>query len=130
PRTSARPGARLEDRPDPTRKTLAQSDPITPLAVPPRVVSRPRYPVPPTQAGYAKSVLLRIDEDEDGCLRAEQNRMAFFRSSCSSLSNAYRRLSADNCVISRLSRASGVIAIRARRRPSRASLRQRVSIIG
>jgi len=56
------------------------------LAPTPGVVPRSRHPVALAQCLHPEPVLLRVDEGENRCLRAEQNRMAFFRSSCSSLS--------------------------------------------
>jgi hypothetical protein len=53
-----------------------------------RVEARARDAIATAEVGYAEPVLLREDEGERLGLRAEQNRMAFFNSSCSSRSSA------------------------------------------
>src|SRR6266705_1609401 len=95
PRTPVGLLARLEDPLDPCPQTPVLSSSTALPAIDPRVVSRPRHPVAPAQRLYAKPVPFRLDERENGCLCAEQNRMAFFRISCSSRSNAYRRFSVE-----------------------------------
>src|SRR6202162_1698101 len=95
PRTPVGPVACLEDSLDLPRQSLVLPASTARLATQPCVVPRPGYSMAPAERLYAKSVPFRLDKGEDRCLCAEQNRMAFFRISCSSRSNAYRRLSSE-----------------------------------
>jgi hypothetical protein len=79
--------------------------------------------VAPTQRGYAEVRTLRFDEGEGLAFRAEQNRMAFFRRSCSSCRSAWAFSSAWSCAISRAGPGGGAFGARPRNRPSRASFR-------
>ena len=45
----------------------------------------------PAQRAHARLGVVRLDEGEDVACRAEQNRMAFFRRSCSCCNAAYFR---------------------------------------
>src|SRR6266508_3862252 len=84
-----------KDSLDTARQTVILPGLTTRLAIQPRVIPRPSHPMTPTQRLYPKPVPFRFDECEDCCLCAEQNRMAFFRISCSSRSNAYRCFSVE-----------------------------------
>src|SRR5215467_905883 len=108
---------------------LALARARAPLA--PRVVARASHGVERAQALHGEPLALRVEEREDLRLRAEENRMAFFKSSCSSCSSACSRFSAWSCWSSRTDRA-GRSTPRARPRstPSRTSLRQRDSMKG
>jgi hypothetical protein len=97
---------------------------------PPRVETRTRHAVAGTQRVHSKTVLRRLDEGKDLTLRAEQNRMALFSSSSSSLSNVFCRFNSASCRTSRARRASDATPTRARSVPSRASFRQRESMSG
>src|SRR5687768_6292492 len=61
------------------------------LARPPGVVTRSGHPVEPAHHRDVVLSPVYFDELEDFRFRPEANRMAFFRSSCSSLSTLYRR---------------------------------------
>jgi hypothetical protein len=68
----------------------------TDLAVSPRVEARARDPVAATERRDAEAFVLGdevLDEGEAVAFRALQNRMAFFKRSCSSFSSAYWRSS-------------------------------------
>jgi hypothetical protein len=99
-------------------------------APPPRVEARRRDAVPPTERADAERDVLARDEGEDVAFRAEQNRMAFFKRSCSSLSSAYSRSSRCSCAISRAGGALAGFAGAPRKRPSRASFRHFDSMKG
>src|SRR5262249_26700383 len=82
---------------------LALARARAPLA--PRVVARAGHGVERAQALHGEPLALRVEEREDLRLRAEENRMAFFKSSCSSCSSACSRFSAWSCWSSRTDRA-------------------------
>ena len=84
------------------------------LAVAPGVVPSARHTEERTKAGYRERVALAFDEREDVGLRSEQNRMAFFRSACSSWSTAW----AFSNAWSRLSSRTGTLGWRRARRGS------------
>lgn len=116
------------------------------LAPPPSVIAAPSDPQLFAEPPDREPVPLLIDEREDIALRSEQNRIAFFRSSCSSLSIVKRALS----TLKRLSSAgegpggrdlvrsaaarepafAEALARGARSSPSRDCLRQRDSMNG
>ena len=92
------------------------------LAVTPGVVPSARDTEERTKAGYRERAALAFDEREDVGLRSEQNRIAFFRSACSSWSTAW----AFSNAWSRLSSRTGTLGAGGRvddplRQPSRAS---------
>ena len=89
-----------------------------------------RDEIAPTQRRYAETRALRVDEGERVGLRAEQNRMAFFRSSCSSSRRACAFSSACSLAISRAGPGGGAFGARPRNRPSRASFRHFESMNG
>ncbi len=60
--------------------------PLATLTRAPRVIARPGYPVDPAHQGEIVPHPVYLDELEDFRFRSEANRMAFFKSSCSSLS--------------------------------------------
>ena len=70
-------------------------------AAPPGVEAGGRHRVAPAERRDAVVRALGLDEGEEVALRAEQNRMAFLRSSCSSCSAAYFAPSACSWAISR-----------------------------
>jgi hypothetical protein len=88
------------------------------------------HPVAPTQRRHAASRPRRVDEGERVALRAEQNRMAFFRRSCSSCSSAWAFSSACSWAISRAGPGGSVLRARPRMRPSRTSFRHLDSMKG
>src|SRR5262245_38077481 len=87
-RAAIRASAVLEDALD----RLEQLTVLLPvLAFPsraPSIVPGARHSQEPAQTLHRKRLPLPVDECEDLSLRSEQNRMAFFRSSCSSKSRA------------------------------------------
>src|SRR5262245_38484073 len=140
----ARGGERAVDPRSSVRATAAEEDGLHLLehhrvlassraraAAAPRVVARPGDVVERTEALHGELLALGVDEREDLRLCAEENRMAFFKSSCSSCSSACSRFTAWSCLSSRADRA-GRSTRRARPRstPSRTSLRQRDSMKG
>ena len=100
-------------------------------AASPRVVAGPGDSVEGAEPSHGEPLTLRLDEREDLRFRAEENRMAFFKSSCSSFSSACSRFSVCSCLISRADR-EGISTRRGRplSAPSRTSLRQRDSMKG
>ena len=71
-----------------------------------------------------------VDEGEPLAFRALQNRMAFFKRSCSSFNSAYFRSSACSCGISRAGPTGGAFGGRPRSRPSFTSFRHFESMTG
>ena len=130
-RASVRATAARKDRSDllEHRRILAVARARAPLA--PRVVARAGHGVERAQALHGEPLALSVDEREDLRLRAEENRMAFFKSACSSFSIACSRLRTCSCLISRAER-EGRSTRRARplSTPSRTSFRQRDSMNG
>src|SRR5690242_6078883 len=105
----------------------------TVLAVPPRVEPTGRDAVAATERSDLVAFVLGdevVDEGEAVAFRAFQNRMAFFRRSCSSWSCAYLRSSACSCAISRVGPGGGVFCGRPRNRPSFTSFRHFESMKG
>lgn len=103
------------------------------VAVAPRVEPRTRDVVPTTERCDCEPRVLGdevVDEGEDLAFRALQNRIAFFKRSCSSLSSAYFRSSACSCAISRAGPGGGAFGGRPRRRPSFTSVRHFESMKG
>src|ERR1035437_5140817 len=105
-----------------------EKDPVllrmyTLTATAPGIEPAGRHVIAPTQRGYTEPRALRVDEGERVAFRAEQNRMAFFRSSCSAWSKACACSSAWSCAISRAGPGGGAFGARPRNQPSRASLR-------
>ena len=100
------------------------------LASEPGVEAAGRHEIAPTQRRYTESRALRVDEGERVAFRAEQNRMAFFRRSCSSCKSACACSSACSCAISRAGPSGGALGARPRSRPSRASFRHFDSMKG
>lgn len=95
-------------------------------AAAPRVEPRARDVVAAAEWGDFEAFVLRdevVDEGEDLAFRALQNRMAFFKRSCSALSSAYCRSSACSCAISRVGPGGGAFGERSRSRPALASFR-------
>jgi len=115
---------------------LFQPDPVlcpacTLAALLPRVVPRSRDTIERTQPFHWERSSLAPNEGEDVRFRAEQNRMAFFRSSCSCCSNACARSSACKRLSSRtFGGLTGASPSGPRRLPSRISLRHRDSMKG
>lgn len=102
-------------------------------ALPPRVEAARRDVVAAAERSDFEAFVLRdemLDEGEDIALRALQNRMAFFRRSCSSLSSAYFRSRVCNCAISRAGPAGGAFRGWPRSRPSVTSFRHFESMKG
>src|SRR5262249_53690815 len=87
PWTSVGAAALSMDAADLGRQGLVLALTLAALARAPGVVARPGHPVQPTHQGDAVLCPVYFDELEDLRLRPEANRMAFFRSSCSSLSS-------------------------------------------
>src|SRR5215470_19425848 len=88
PRTAIGATAALEDCLDLVEEYAVLLAPGTLAAAAPSVVARPRDAVQRAHSRQAEPCALAVDELEDLRLRAEENRMAFFKSSCSSLSSA------------------------------------------
>jgi hypothetical protein len=106
-RCSIAAAARREHGTDPLQQSRIVAGMAARPPALPGVKAGARHSVASAQGRYPAAIPLRRDEREDGALRAEQNRMAFFRSSCSSLSNAYRAFSSASCCTSRCSSAAG-----------------------
>ena len=105
----------------------------TRFASAPRVEPRARDVIPAAERSDLEAFVLgneMVDEREDFACCGLQNRMAFFKRSCSSFSSAYRRSSRWNCAISRAGPAGGAFGGRPRKRPSFASLRHFESMKG
>lgn len=103
------------------------------VAAAPRVEPRARDAIPAAERSDLEAFVLgneMLDEREDFALCALQNRMAFFRRSCSSLSAAYFRSSACNAAISRAGPGGGAFGGRPRKRPTFASFRHFESMKG
>lgn len=103
------------------------------LPTPPRVEPAGRDVIAATERSDFVAFVLRdegVDEGEPVTLRAAQNRMAFFRRSCSSLSSAYFRSSAWSCAISRAGPGGAAFGSRPRRHPSFTSFRHFDSMKG
>ena len=96
----------------------------TPL---PAVEAGARDAVAPTQGAHASLRVVRDgetrEEGDDVARRAEQNRMAFFKRSCSSWSSAYSRSSCCSRASSRVCVPVGTVGAAPLSRPSRASFR-------
>jgi hypothetical protein len=100
---------------------------------PPRVEAAGRDVVAAAERRDLEAFVVRdevVDEGEAVARRALQNRMAFFRRSCSSLSSAYFRSSACSCAISRAGPDGGAFGARPRKRPSFTSFRHLESMKG
>lgn len=117
---------RLEDPPDASHQLPVLLRMRALRAAAPGIVARARHSVAATETRHAvrpaRLRALRVDEGEDFSLRAEQNRMAFSRSSCSSLRMACSFSSAWSLAISRAGPAGGAFPAFPRSFPSRASL--------
>lgn len=87
-RAAVGPRAGGEDLPDASEQGVVIPCVMAGPAAAEGVEARARDAVATAEVGYAEPVLLREDEGERLGLRAEQNRMAFFSSSCSSRSSA------------------------------------------
>src|SRR6478735_7074152 len=101
--------------------------------VSPRVVPAGRDVVAATERSDLVAFVLgdeRVDEGEPVALRAAQNRMAFFKRSCSSWSSAYFRSRAWSAAISRAGPAGAAFGGRPRSRPSFTSFRHLDSMKG
>lgn len=96
----------------------------------PGVEPAARDAVAAAERGERAPVAEGRDEGEALGFRAEQNRMAFFKRSCSSCSSAYFRSSACSWAISRAGPAGGAFGARPRNRPSFASFRHFESMKG
>src|SRR5688572_2843292 len=131
PRASISPTALLEQS-----TNLFQPDPVlcpacTLAALLPRVIPSSRNVIERTQPFHWERSSLALDEGEDVRFRAEQNRMAFFRSSCSCCNNACARSSACRRLSSRtFGGFTGATPPGPRRWPSRISFRHRDSMKG
>ena len=99
-------------------------------ATTPGIEARPRHAKGAAQGRHAVLRPMRRDEGEDVAFRAEQNRMAFFRRSCSCSSCAYFRSSACSCLSSRTGAGGGAAGGFPRNRPSRTSFRHFESMKG
>src|SRR4030095_11208425 len=123
--------AAVEERRHLDEQPLILSAPRTLAATPPCVVARARHAVERAHSRDGERVSLGVDELEDLRLRAEENRMAFFKSSCSAFKMACARLSACSRLISRVrwGLTSTCLAFPLSR-PSRASVRQRDNMMG
>lgn len=86
PRTAVGAVAGLETLPDQAQQPSIVACVAARLAPTPRVVAAARDPQLFAEPPDGEPVPLLIDEREDIALRSEQNRIAFFRSSCSSCS--------------------------------------------
>ncbi len=73
--------------------------------------------IAPAEGSHAERAPLALDERERVPFRAEQNRMAFFKRACSSLSSAYSRSSCCSFASSRAGPADGAFGARPRSRP-------------
>jgi hypothetical protein len=92
----------------------------------PRVEPTRRDSIAAAERGDVVAFVLRdemVDEGEPLALRAAQNRMAFFKRSCSSSSAAYLRSRACNCAISRAGLGGSAVLARPFNRPSFTSFR-------
>ena len=72
-------------------ESLVAALPLATLTRAPRIIACPGYLIDPA---HQREIVLHpvyFDEFEDFRFRSEANRMAFFNSSCSSLSTLYRR---------------------------------------
>ena len=87
-RRSVGAATRFEDGRDPMRQSLVLLAPCALRPSPPRVIPSAADTQEGTRSRYREAPALRLDEGEDIRLLSEQNRMAFFRSSCSSWSRA------------------------------------------
>lgn len=99
----------------------------------PRVESGARDVVAAAEWSDAEAFVLRDevrDEGEAVAFRALQNRMAFFKRSCSSFSSAYCRSRRCSCAISRAGPAGGAFRGWPRSRPSFTSFRHFESMKG
>src|SRR5262245_5761389 len=123
--------AALEDRLDLVEQHQVLLAPGTLAAAAPRVVARPRDAVQHAQSLQTEPCALAVEEFEDFRLRAEENRMAFFKRSCSALSIACSRLRVCRALSSRVDRnGMSPRGIRPLTTPSRTSFRQRESMNG
>jgi hypothetical protein len=105
----------------------------TSWAMTPSVQPTARHPIVSTELRHGERRVgreLRVDEGELVCLRAEQNRMAFFKRACSCCRSACAFSSAWSCLISRTGPGGGAGCARPRRIPSRASFRHLDSMKG
>src|SRR5215510_2816072 len=103
------------------------------VAVSPRVEPRARDAIAATERRDVKAFVLGdevVDEGEDLGFRALQNRMAFFKRSCSSLSSAYLRSSVCSRAISRAGPGGRAFRGWPRSRPSFTSFRHFESMKG
>src|SRR5215471_3678028 len=131
PRTAIGAAAALEDRLDLVEQYPVLLAPGTLAAAAPRIVARPRDAIQRAHAFQAQPCSLAVDEFEDLRLRAEENRMAFFKSWCSTLSIACSRLRLCRALSSRVDRnGMSPRGLRPLTTPSRTSFRQRESMNG
>src|SRR5574341_1218110 len=86
PRAAVGAAALLVHRPDLARERFVLALTLAALARAPGIEPGPRDPVEPAHHRHAVLCPVYFDELEDLRFRPEANRMAFFRSSCSSLS--------------------------------------------
>jgi len=100
------------------------------IAPTPGVIPAAGHAIPPAKGRDAEPRPRRIDDGERVAFRAEQNRMAFFRSSCSSCRSACAFSSACRAAISRAGPGGGAFVARPRIRPSRTSFRHLDSMKG
>jgi len=132
-RTAVAPVMRGEAPPNlrSQRPVLDRVRAFPPLA--PGVEPAGRDVVATTERRDAVAFVLRdevVDEGEAFARCAAQNRIAFFRRSCSSCSAAYLRSSAWSCASSRVTPAGAACGARPRSRPSFASFRHFDSMNG
>src|SRR6266498_3323332 len=131
PGAAIRPPALHKDGLDRTQQRLVLPAARAGASAPPGVVASPRDTVESAHPVHAKAGALGIDKREDLRLRSEQNRMAFFKSSCSVLSMACSRSRAWSRRISRRARdATSTRLALPLRTPSRTSFLQRDSMNG
>src|SRR5439155_21772050 len=128
-RAAIGPSAPVEGRPDRVEYQPVLAPARTVAPPPPRVVARAGHLVKRAHPPQGEARPLLADEREDLRLRSEENRMAFFKSSCSSLRIACSRLRACSCLISRADRnGTSTRLARPLSTPARTSFRQRDSM--